>query len=68
MQGLRFDIDQIGTAIKPETRGRYEAGKSVAYKTWHVNTHARTKGGRNKGRSYTNTYAPGSYINTTAEI
>ena len=59
MEGLRVEADYSVTDIKPVTRGIYEAGKSGACKTWHVSPHDITKGGGNKGRIYTSTYAPG---------
>ena len=43
MEGLSIEADYIGTAIKPETRVRYETGKSGAWKTWHVSPHDSTK-------------------------
>ena len=64
MEGLRIEAAQSGTAIKPVARGIYEAGKSDAQKTWYIIPHASTKGGGNKGRIYTSTYAPGAYIIT----
>ena len=66
MEGLRTKASESGTAINSETRGLYETGKSGAWKTWHGSPHVVTKGGINKGRSYTSTYAPGAYRNTTA--
>ena len=67
-EGLRIEAYYGGTAIKTLERGRYETGKIGSWKTWYVNPHGSTKGSRNKGRSYTSAYSPGSYRNTTAEI
>ena len=67
MEGIRIEVAYSGTAIKPLARGSYETGNSGAWGKWHFIPHARTKGGSNKGRSYTSTDAPGVYINTTAE-
>ena len=67
MEGLRIELDYIGTAINPVERDIYETGKSVAWKTWHVSPHASTKVGRNKVRSYTNAYAPREYRKNKSE-
>ena len=56
-----------GTAVNYETQCSYETGNIGACKIWHGITHARTKGGGNKGRRYTSTYAPWAYRNTTSE-
>ena len=44
-----------------ETQVIYDTGKSGAWKTRHGRPHPGTKGGINKGRRYTSTYAPGAY-------
>ena len=67
MEELSIKAAQGRRSIKPEVRGRYKTGKSGAGKTWHGIPHASTKGGVNKGRRYTSTYAPGAYRNTIAE-
>ena len=67
MEDLRVDTDQSGTPMNPATRGSYQADNSGAWKTWHVRPHASTKGGGNKGRRYTSTYAPGAFKNTKYE-
>ena len=68
MEGFRIEAYYSGTAIKPAARDSYETCNSGAGKTWHGSPHASTKVGGNKCRSYTSTYAPRAYRNTTAEI
>ena len=67
MEGVSNKVEQIGTSVNSETRGRYEIGKIGAGKTWYGSPHAIAKGGLNKGRSYTISYAHGEDNNTTAE-
>ena len=68
MEGLKTKAAEIGTAVNYETRGSYEIGNISARKTLHRSPHAITKGGRNKGRRYTSTYAPGEYRITKAGV
>ena len=51
MEVLRIEAYYIGTATKPAERGRYETGKSGAWKTWHGSLHARDKGGEKKAEA-----------------
>ena len=67
MDVLRTKAKESGTSIKPTTGVSDEKGNSGVQKIWHVSPHSDTKGGINKGRSYTSKYAPGVYRNTTAE-
>ena len=67
MQGLRTKSEESGRVINPDIRGRYATGKSGVWETWYDSPHAGTKGGRNKSRSYTSTYAPGAYRIKTAK-
>ena len=67
MEGLRTKVADSGTSVNYETRGIYETVNSGAWKTWHDRPHSGTKGGRNKGRSYTIIYAPEAYRKKTAE-
>ena len=50
MEGSRTKAAYSGTDIKPAARGSYETRKSGAWKIWHINPHARTKGGGNKNQ------------------
>ena len=67
MQGLKTKLAYSEKAVKYETQGSYEIGKSGAWKTWHVSPHDSAKGGINKGGLYTNAYATGTYRNKIAE-
>ena len=67
MEGLIIDEDQSGTAIKTETRVRYEMKNSGSWKIWHISPHDSNKGGGNKGIIYTSTDATGEYRNKTSE-
>ena len=67
MEGSSTKASYIGTAVNYETQVRSKTGKSGVWKTWHDSPHASTKGGVNKGRIYSSTYAPGAYKNTTSE-
>ena len=67
MKGLRTKAAYIGPAVNYDTRGSYETGNSDDRKIWHSIPHVSTKGGRNKSRSYTSKYAPGTDRNTTSE-
>ena len=57
MEGLRTKASRSVTPINPAAIGCYETVKSDAWKTWHGSPYTGTKGGKNKGRSYTSTYA-----------
>ena len=58
-------VAQSETYVNSETQGSYDTVKISAWKTWSGSTHDGTKGGGNKGRSYTCTYETGAYLNTT---
>ena len=68
MEGLSTKTSQIVTAVKSETRGRYDTGEGGAQETWYVSPHASAKGVSNKGRGYTSTYTPGTDHNKISEI
>ena len=68
MEVLRNKAAESGTAVRSETRGSYETVNIGALKTWHRSPNYVTKGGRNKVRKYTSTYAPGACRITIAEI